>query len=184
MFSAGIPFLIRSFYQFDLGDRPVSENSLPEYLIPADKSIRPEAGVQGIVPIVTHDKITVLRNFVGTESPCCGFLCIHIFQRFIRTVDIDPAVYDLHCLSGKPDDPFDEQLALVVRVAEDDDIEPLGVREGIGKTIPYDAVPRHDCILHGAGRDLGVHDQKIVCNYGDSGGKCDRGSPLQEFFQK
>lgn len=68
------------------------------------------------------------------------FFCRYIFKRGFRAVDEDLSVMDFHCFTGKSDDAFNKKLLFVIRVSEDNDIEPFRFAEYISKPVSENTV--------------------------------------------
>ena len=120
----------------------------------------PVPGIPGIVPVVAHDEIAAFGHGVRPEAALHGVLDSDVLQRLIRPIEINVSIADFHSLSGKPDDPFDKELALIIRISEDDDIEAIRVAESIGQAVAEYPVACHDRVFHRTGWDLGIYDNK------------------------
>ena len=67
---------------------------------------------------------------------------------------------DFHCFTGKSDDAFNKKLLFVIRVSEDNDIEPFRFAEYISKPVSENTVSGHDRILHRTGRNFRIYKTK------------------------
>ena len=58
------------------------------------------------------------------------------------------AVPDLYRFTRKSDQSFNKKLAFIIRIFEDNDIEPFGVAEFVCKPVPEYPVACHDRVFH------------------------------------
>ncbi len=112
-------------YQPDL--RKILEPGLRQNLIPCHKMILPKPGVMGIIPIIAHHKIRILRNHIGTKTPLRDLLEILLLKGHLRSVYIDRSGHDLDLLARKSDNPLDEYLRFIIGKPEYNDIRPLRI---------------------------------------------------------
>ena len=92
------------FIQLETG--VISEHCLSQDFIKPDIGVFPEPGIIRAVPVISHDKIGVLRDFVRTKAAFYFLRGKTVIQRFFAAVNLDVPVFDLHCLSGESDDPL------------------------------------------------------------------------------
>ena len=109
------------------------------------------------------------------------FFCRYIFKRGFRAVDEDLSVMDFHCFTGKSDDAFNKKLLFVIRVSEDNDIEPFRFAEYISKPVSENTVSGHDRILHRTGRNFRIYKDKTVDAKGNDNCDCECQYPVEEF---
>lgn len=80
-----------------------------------------------MVAVVSEYEVAVLGDFVWAEGSSWCFWEKTVVQRNFRVVDVDFAVCDLDFFSGEADNSFDKELAFVVWIFENDDVEAFGV---------------------------------------------------------
>ncbi len=80
-----------------------------------------------MVAVVSEYEVTILGDFIWAEGSSWCFREEAVIQWDFGVVDVDFAVCDLDFFSGEADDSFDEELAFVVGIFEDDDVEAFRV---------------------------------------------------------
>ena len=135
-----------------------------------------------MLAVITKHEIASLRHNVRTiiAGRCFRYMTVCFFVLF--AVDKDFAVFDLNGVSRKADQSFDKELALIIRIFEDDDVVTLRIFHFLGNmsseevkinaichTETEDTVTGHDRLLHRFRRDLCVDKNYIVYdqNYDD-----------------
>ena len=79
-----------------------------------------------MLAVITKHEIASLRHNVRTiiAGRCFRYMTVCFFVLF--AVDKDFAVFDLNGVSRKADQSFDKELALIIRIFEDDDVVRSG----------------------------------------------------------
>jgi hypothetical protein len=158
-----------------LSPGPVNDKSFADEIAGIDEA--PETAVMAVVPVVSHDEITVRRNYDRPEIiPCARHdvriveIAVGVVERFI--IDVDFLVYYLNPLERQPYYSFDVILRTVVGILKYDNIklfrrldwynlfidnrDPDPVNEFVDK----DMVPDQQSGLHGTGRNFESLDDK------------------------
>src|SRR5690606_29121297 len=104
---------------------PVAPDGPSHHVIAGHKTHPGVAAVLGVVAVIAHHKVVILRHAGRTKTSVDRVAGVALLQGL--AVEDDHAVADFHHIPRDPDEPLDEVLAGIGWVPEDHDVAPLGL---------------------------------------------------------
>jgi hypothetical protein len=149
-----------------VGPRPVYNEGLSDHR--SERHESPVSAIIAVVPVVSHDKEMAFGHDNRAEMGV-GLVRRRVHTMFViefLAVYIDGPSYHFNAVTRESDDPFDEILAWIHRIDENDNIIPFGFFNGnqrlsderdfdsIDKFVHQYMVSHQKGRFHGSGGDL------------------------------
>ena len=128
-------FFCRFIYKSNFIKRPVPESCFGQNCLFLYIRVIPVSGIQTIVPVIPHYKITIFRNFIRSEASCHLFRAEAYRLCLLFSINVNLPVFHGNRLSWQSDHALDKNLGRIIWIFEDYNVISLWIIFDICQTV-------------------------------------------------